>query len=437
MRPTSTTLLLFLIGFPLAVIPVLVNPSLWVFWLAYLGFVLVILGVDTLLAPTPKDIDAEVHTPTILMIGSQGVLTLELRDHAGKRPTNVGVRRELGDLSQAMPHQSVTLKGGVAKDVHIPLVPTRRGQAKVHRVWLRWNGPLGLVERQRLIPIDRSVPVEPNVGAVKSAAMAFFAPHEFASGLKVERYVGDGSEFDSLREYVPGLDSRSISWRSTARHRKLICQDFRAERNHNVILALDTGHLMCEPLEGIPKLDHSVTAALVLAYMCLHTGDRVGMYAFDSQVRTFAEAQPGVHSFPRLRRLTTDLEYSTSETNFTLGLAELATRLRRRSLIVLLTDFVDTVTAELMLENVHRLAKRHLVLFVTLRDPAVAAIADQDPARLTGLYESVVAADFVRERETVLARLRRMGVLCVDVPPNHVTTRVLNQYLEIKRRELI
>ncbi|MDJ0972978.1 MAG: DUF58 domain-containing protein [Planctomycetota bacterium] len=437
MRPTAVTLLLFLIGFPLAVLPVMFDPDLWVFWLIYLGGALLVLGVDALLAMSPRRLHVEIETPDAMMIGGRGTMQMQLLMPRGVPPVRIEVLPELGETLAPQPAQKVEARAGETIDVDVELVPVRRGQAEVQRAWLRWTSPFGLVERQKHVPIDRHVPVEPNVNAVRSTAMAFFAPHEFASGLKVERYVGDGTEFDSLREYVPGLDSRAISWRATARHRKLICQDYRAERNHSVILALDTGHLMSEPMGGIPKLDHGVTAALVLAYMGLHTGDRVGLFAFDSKVRTYAEPQGGVHAFPRLRRLTADLAYSASETNFTLGLAELSARLRRRSLIVLLTDFVDTVTAELMLDNVHRLARRHLVLFVTLRDPELLAIAERDPDRVSGLYESVVAGDFVREREVVLARLRRMGCVCIDVAPQHVSTRMLNQYLEIKRRELI
>ncbi len=437
MRPTSITLLLFLIGFPLAVLPVLFEPTLWVFWLVYLGAALLLLGVDAMLAMSPSQLSVDVEVPDSLMIGGRGSMQMRITMPQRSPPARMEVLPELGERFAPQPPQTVRMRAGETSQVDVELKPVRRGRAQVHRTWLRWTSPFGLIERQKHVPIDLEVPVEPNVHAVRSAAMEFFAPHEFASGLKVERYVGDGTEFDSLREYVPGLDSRAISWRATARHRKLICQEFRAERNHSVVLAVDTGHLMCEPLGGIPKLDHGVTAALVLAYMGLHTGDRVGFFAFDSKVRTYAEPQGGVQSFPRLRRLSTDLAYSTSETNFTLGLAELSARLRRRSLIVLLTDFVDTVTAELMIENVHRLARRHLVLFVTLRDPELGGIAERGPARLSELYESVVAGDFVREREVVLARLRRMGVLCVDVPPQHVTTRVLNHYLEIKRRELI
>jgi uncharacterized protein (DUF58 family) len=194
---------------------------------------------------------------------------------------------------------------------------------------------------------------------------------------------------------------------------------------------------MAEPLGGVPRLDHAVSAALLLAHVSLRLGDRVGLYGFDRAARAWAEPQGGLGAFARLKALSAQLETSPDETNFTLGLTELSARLRRRSLVVVFTDFVDTVTAELMVENLSRLARRQLVLFVALRDPALEEAALARPRRASDVYRAVVASDFVRERERVVARLRRMGVLCVDAPPSAVSSRLVNRYLDVKRREAV
>ena len=256
-------------------------------------------------------------------------------------------------------------------------------------------------------------------------------------GIKPQRQQGEGSEFEALREYVPGLDPRSIDWKHSARHHSLVCKEFRSERNHQIVLAFDTGHLMSEPLEGLTKLDHAVNAGLQLGYVSLRAGDRIGVYGFDSRVRQFSQPTGGVGTFWRLQRAASELDYSPDETNFTLGLSSLAARLDRRSLIILQTEFVDTVTAELMLENVERLAGRHLVVFVCLQDPQLAATVGGEPASLNSLARSVIADEFLRERRVVLERLRRLGVHCLDVKAEQIGPALINRYLEIKRRELI
>ena len=125
------------------------------------------------------------------------------------------------------------------------------------------------------------------------------------------------------------------------------------------------------------------------------------------------------------------------ETNFTLGLSDLMGRLNRRSLVILMTEFVDTVTAELMVENVARLAQRHLVLFVTLKDPQIEAMVDRGPHAFRDVAESVAAEEMRRDRLVVLERLRRLGILCIEASHERFGAALLNRYIEIKQRGLI
>ena len=254
---------------------------------------------------------------------------------------------------------------------------------------------------------------------------------------KAQRLHGEGSEFEALRDYVPGLDHRAIDWKHSARHHSLVCKEFRAERNHHIVLAFDTGYLMGQPLAGIPRLDVAINAGLALGYACLRGGDLIGVYGFDSRSRLFAEPTGGVRSFGNLQRAAATLEYGPDETNFTLGMAELQGRLKRRSLIVLLTDFVDTITAELMIESLERLSRRHLIVFVTLRDRDLYETADRQPAAARDVTRAVIADDFLRDRQVVVERLRRLGVLCLDSPAERIGAGLINQYLAIKRSEMI
>lgn len=432
--PTPRALALAAALFPLALLPVLVHPRLVGLWIVAGVLVAAALGLDAILAPAPGRIRLGVEAPESLSVGEPGAATLVLR--APRRVRGVEVLVDLHRDLAPQEARRVDLAAGETR-IELPLVARRRGTASLDEAWLRWTGPLGLARRRKRVRLGVPVPVVPNLRPVRTAALRFFGSRELTAGVQVERFVGDGSEFDALVEWVPGLDPRAISWKASARHRKLLCQEFRAERNHQVILALDTGHLMAEPLEGLPRLDHAVTSALLLAYVSLRLGDRVGLYGFDRAARTWAEPQGGVGAFPRLKKLSAQLDYSTDETNYTLGLTELSTRLRRRSLVVVFTEFVDTVTAELMVENLGRLARRQLVLFVALRDPVLDGVALRAPRRLSDVHRSVVASDFVRERERVLARLRRMGVLCVDAAPGDLSSKLVNRYLDVKRRELV
>lgn len=435
--PTRRALLLGAAGLPVALLPALGLTRLWGAWAALAAATLAALLADALLAAAPRRLAVAVRLPDRLAVGRAGAARVSVAA-GGRRPAPRAIEVLLELHEDLAPEPSHTLVPGPAGDgaVEIPLLARRRGRPTVDAVWLRWAGPLGLVRRGKREPVGRAVPVVPDLAPVRAAAFRFQA-QELSAGVQVERFVGDGSEFEALVEYAPGLDPRAISWKASARHRELLCQQFRAERNHQVVLALDTGHLVAEPLLGVPRLDHGIAAALHLAYVSLRLGDRVGLYAFDRAARAWAPPQRGPGAFARLEALSADLRYSADETNFTLGLTDLATRLRRRSLVVVFTEFVDTVTAELMLENLSRLARRQLVVFVSLRDPALEAIARAAPRRLSDVHRANVAADLLRERERVIARLRRLGVQCVDAAPEELPTRLVNRYLDLKRRERV
>ncbi|MEQ8356137.1 MAG: DUF58 domain-containing protein [Kiloniellaceae bacterium] len=434
-RPTLRAVALFAAGIPLAFGILLADPQAWPYVPAYLFLVCFALLADTALSLSPHALNVQVNPPVILYIGQEDRFLVRLRSGAERRP-EIEMLCDADRNLEPPPRVLARLNAAGQAEVSFPLRPVQRGTARIETLWLRWPGPLGLVNRLRIVPVEAEIAVTPNTKAVKHVAVQFADPMAF-HGVKPQRQQGEGSEFEALREYVPGLDPRSIDWKHSARHRNLLCKEFRSERNHQIVLAFDTGHLMSEPLDGLAKLDHAVNAGLQLGYVSLRAGDRIGVYGFDSQVRQFSQPTGGVGTFWRLQRAASELTYSQDETNFTLGLSSLAGRLNRRSLVILQTEFVDTITAELMLENVERLAGRHLVIFVCLQDPRLEATVDGEPASLDALARSVIADEFLRERRVVLERLRRLGVHCLDVRADRIGPALINRYLDIKRRELI
>lgn len=435
--PTRRAALLLLALLPAALLPALVWPRLWVLWALGLSLALTATLADALLAPPASRLRLEAGAPGSLFVGHAGRLALRVDAGGWPVPVRAQALVDLDPRFEPQPAQPLALPGGRRVEVAFALHAGRRGQLAVEAAWLRWTGPLRLAQRARRFALDRDVAVVPDVRPVRDAALRFSSAQRALAGLKVERFLGEGSEFDSLKDYVPGLDHRAIDWKASARRRRLVAREYRAERNHQVVLAFDTGRLMSEPLSGLARLDHAIHAALLVSWVALRTGDRVGLAAFDDRPRRFLDPHGGPRAFHALRGETARLDYSQAETNFTLGLLELARRLTRRSLVVVLTDFVDTITAELMVDNLGRLARRHLVLFVALSDTALHESASARPRGVDDLGRAVVARGLLHEREVVLLKLRRLGVHCIDAAPAAVSTRLVNRYLELRRREMV
>jgi len=434
--PTLRAVVIAALGAPAAIAVGVISPTLWLAAPAWLTLLAVLIGVDAALAwRTGRGLTISLTAPARIGVGAvaEGELGVAFRDRA---PRSIELAVEADARMQVSPDRVTVRPQGREGVLGLKIAPRRRGEGVFERAWVRWTGPLGLVWSQHSDAIRRRAVLTPDINGVKQEAMRLFA-RDSMFGVKAQIDTGEGAEYHALREYADGMDPRIVDWKQSARYGKLIAKEFRTERNHHILLALDTGRTMSEPLAGLPRIDRAINAALTLAYVSLRIGDRVGLFGFDARPRLSTSVTAGVGSFPLLEHLAASLDYSDEETNYTLGLTQLASDLERRSLIVVFTEFADPTSAELLIENAGRLARRHLLMFVVFRDEELEAITAAEPTEPDQVSKAVAAAALLRERELVISRLRRIGALIVDAPVGAVGPRLLNAYLDLKRRDLL
>lgn len=434
--PTLRTIWLMLLGLPALLAVAVMAPSLWILagvWIAVLfGGML----TDLALAARRAKVSVTVTAPPMLYINSTDSVEIEIDIPSGPLPGRMSALLETNSII-AQPASAILTGWSDRKHVlSRPLKPVRRGNGRLIRLWLHWTGPLGLIRIGRNETLDLDIPVTPNTRWVQEEAVRIYT-RDADFGIKMQIDRGDGSEFDALREFSTGMDRRAIDWKQSARHRQLLAKEFRTEHNHNIVFAFDTGRLMCEPLNGVPKIDRAINAALLLAYVSLRSGDKTALFGFDAQPTVTSNVLSGVSAFPHLQQLAAQLDYSVNDANYTLALTSLAARLERRSLIVLFTDFVDTISAELMLENVRRLLDRHLVIFACFEDEQLAEMIEAEPVTADLVSRAVVADGLLKERELVLRKLERLGVQVIETRPERFGADLVSRYLDIKRREML
>lgn len=283
---------------------------------------------------------------------------------------------------------------------------------------------------------ERRLPILPDVEAVQRRGAQVFQRHA-VQGLLAQSDRGDGTDFDALAEFRSGMDRRAIDWKQSARHMKLYVKEYRTERNSQIVFAIDAGRQMSEPVGGIPRVDRAVSAALLTGWVALKLGDRVALHAFDARPRVASGFIGGSGAFPELQHLAAGIDYSGDETNYTFALTMLAARLTRRSMIVLFTEFTDPTSADFMVRAVVRLLKTHLVLVVVLRDEELETIVDGAPTHAADVTRAVTAAALLRDRRLVLLRLRNLGVHVIESPHDQVPERLVEGYIDLKRRSLL
>jgi uncharacterized protein (DUF58 family) len=194
---------------------------------------------------------------------------------------------------------------------------------------------------------------------------------------------------------------------------------------------------MCEPVDGVPKIDRAVTAALLSAFVALRSGDLVSLFSFDARPRVASGAVRGAGSFAEIQKRAAEIEYSPEEANFTLAMTTLGSKLDRRSLVVIFTDFADTISAELMLRSVGRLTERHLVLFVLMRDVELESLADARPASAEDVARAVIAGKLLRERQVVIGKLKLLGAHVIEGDYKRLGPDLVERYLQFKRDDLL
>lgn len=401
------------------------------------GALLLVGLADLALSPSARSFRVELDAPKTGFVGRDAELAITLTRAKGTLPSILSFRLQVNDVLRPRPETLTVANDGMTEaEFTWPLGLLRRGEGRVTRLYMHYSSRLGLFELLPDWPVDISLAVVPDISPVTSGDIhTQMLP--LLDGLKDMNLRGQGSEFHQLQEFQTGMDPRSIDWKRSARLREIVARETRAERNHQIVLAIDCGHLMAERVGQLSKLDTAINAALALTWAGGLGGDQVGFFSFDATPGQFLPPRPGRRAFGQIQSHSAALEQSGDETNHTLGLTQVNQNLSQRSLIVVFSDFVDTVTAELLIENLAVLRRQHLVLYVALRDPELKRISEPDTPGMTQVARAVSAQQMLRERDGVMDRLRRLGILCLDQEPQGLTPALVSRYMDIKARELI
>jgi uncharacterized protein (DUF58 family) len=435
--PTARTLALIVLAAPAALVVAAVAPQAWPL-LPLTGLVLLMLvALDGWLAGSLRDMrlalpgDCEIGQPREIP------LLAEIDRKSGRAPLRaaLGFDPRLGADGAAECELERGALDGIWRGTFV-ITPTRRGTGLVDTLWLGWRGPLGLARRQVRRAIGEELRVWPDLSPVRSPVLQHYL-RDAVAGMVARRIRGEGTQFEALSEFHPGMDRRQIDWKASARHTALLARENEAERDNQIVFALDCGAAMSEPVDGLPRIDRAVSAALTSAYVALRGGDRVALYGFAERPGPLSPFAQDTRAFPQLQQAAAALDYSDREPNFTLAMATLATALKRRSLVVIVSDFTDPTSAELMIESVERLVRRHLVLFVTMEDAELARLTDAEPGSVADVAAAVSADALARQRALVLERLRHLGVDVIEAPWEALTFQLIDRYLATKRAEAI
>jgi uncharacterized protein (DUF58 family) len=388
------------------------------------------IAADCVLAGGVRQLRAARSGDTRILLGQPGAVTLTI-GNPGRRALRGVVRDAWPPSAGAAPDRAaVLIPGGGQAILTTTLVPQRRGDRPAGRVTVRSLGPLGLAGRQASLTVPWSVRVLPPFLSRRHLPEKLAQLRQL-DGQHRSLVRGPGTEFDSLREYVAGDDVRSIDWRSSARRADVVVRTWRPERDRRIIIVLDTGRTSAGRVAGLPRLDTSMDAALLLAALAVRAGDRVDLLAVDRQLRARVVGAGRGEVLAALTSAMAVLEAELTESDYGVMASAVLATARQRCLVVLLTDLSPAALTAGLLPRIGLLSARYRLLIGAVSDPRVAQLA-AGRGDAEAVYAAGAAARAQADRARISALLRRRGVEIVDAPPDRLPPALADAYLRLK-----
>jgi uncharacterized protein (DUF58 family) len=389
----------------------------------------VAIAVDSRRAPGKTALHVERVCADLLSVGVPNRVSLEVSSRRGW-PRAAVQERVPAELHPSRVRWTMRLPARIEYTV----TPIARGDASLGPPTVRVTGPWGLGWRQTTVDDVSAVRVDPNLTAIDVYEALARRGQLAEIGLRTMRLRTEGSEFERVREAFPDDPLRSINWRATARTGHLMATELIPERAQPLVICLDHGRLMGIGAGELTKLDHAINAALLLVHVALRSGDRAGMLAFADTVTGTLPPRAGTAQLRRFLDATRPIRPGETEADYDDALNFYSRWQTRRSLIVIFTDVLDLDQGKALIRQCVRLRRRHLPLVVTVRDPALDDAANTVPRTGDDAYARAVAGGLIADRDDTLRVLRRSGVETIDADARTLSPRLVNRYLDLKRR---
>ncbi|MCS7225751.1 MAG: DUF58 domain-containing protein [Gloeomargarita sp. SKYB31] len=362
--------------------------------------------------------------------------TLKVMVQAGDFPAFIRVRDGYpGDWSATPDVITAAIPPQTGQTLTYTVRPEKRGEVRWQPLAVWQLTPWRLAWDRWCVGTEQRVAVYPDLLTLRELSIRLTL--EGSGTLRRKRQLAGGTEFVELRDYCPGDDPRLLDWKATARRGRPLVRVLEPEQEQTVLILLDRGRLMTGRIQGVTRFDWGLNAALALALAVLRRGDRVGLVVFDRQVALSLPAQGGPFYLHRLIEQSARLQPVIQEPDYGGVMRTVLQRQTRRTLVVVLTEVLDTTASRELMRALEHLLPRHLPLCVALRDPVVEQQAQGLALDPTAAYQRAVALDLLYQRQLVLSTLQQQGVLVVDAPAPQVSTPLVDAYLRLKGRGLL
>lgn len=400
-------------------------------------FVLAIIADVILLFANRNGIEAKRQSAAKLSNGDENVITIHIVNNYGFR-ANLGVTDEIPIQFQIRDFdRRLSIDSG--KDAHLrySLRPVERGEYHFGAIRVFVSSFLKLTERRYSFDQDAMLPVYPSFIQMRKYELLAIHNRLMSGGIKKIRRIGQTTEFDQIKEYVPGDDVRTINWKATARRDRLMVNQYQDEKSQPVYCLVDMGRNMKMPFEQMALLDYAINASLVISNIAHIKSDKPGLITFTHEVKTHVKAERRNSQMSRILEALYNQDTNYTESDFSAVYAHVKTYVNQRSLLLLFTNFESLSSLKRQLKYLRQLAKSHLLVVIFFENTELRKLLDKPADNTFEIYYKTIAEKFELEKRLITKELSACGIQSVYTSPQNLSVNTINKYLELKARGLV
>jgi uncharacterized protein (DUF58 family) len=431
--PTKNLILFLLAPLPFFIAGLFLFPFLLI--AISLDVAILLIGLyDYFTALDSKDIHVSPGLVKVFSIGRKNTLSVTLSNTGQadmETEVRIGIPPFFRDLTEHAP--AMIPKNGKTEYTFC-LVPSRRGQYTLKNLYFRYRTRAGFFTISSNRALDQKVEVYPDVQEL-NRYMTMARRNRLADiGIHKNRYKGMGTEVEYLREYQKDDDAAHIDWKVTTRINRPVTRVYQMDTSNQVALVLDCGRMMVSEQKGLSTLDHAVNSVLMLSHVIFNLGDQIRIIAYSDKIISELPPTKGKDALKKVTRFVTRLEPEMVESNYRLVFEYLRKRLNKRSIVIFFTDMIDDINFNLFAKYLGFINRKHIALFILLKDTVLAENAEASPDNLDGFFTSTAAKEMYLRREEAIWKLKLKKINVIDTLPGQLTPRLIDKFMEIKSR---
>jgi uncharacterized protein (DUF58 family) len=431
--PRGRILLIFLIPLIFSIIGFFYN-HLILYSLIIDLILFIILISDVLLSI--KNLNLEIKTKNSLIFSIGRINKIEIDIH------NLSNMPQVIEIKPGLPEyfENKTIKNIYKivkrsnKNIKILTRPFRRGTYSINDLYIRARSIFGFFRIDLIKKIDLTVEVFPDIKQLNYYLKLVRNDRVYEIGIQRNKWIGIGTDLESLREYQKDDDSKFIDWKASTRINRPVTKVFQAERNNNICIVIDCGRMMTAEQNGLSTLDHAINSLLILSNIAYKSGDSINIIAFSDKIISTLPSVKGKAGLNKIVHFITKLQPEFVESNYNLVFDFIDKTVKKRSLVIFLTDIVDDINYTLFKQRIHGLSKKHLILFILLKDMILSESSEKEANNIDELFIRSASREMTLRRSKAILKLKNNKINVLDILPDELTGPLINKYLEIKSR---